>query len=57
MNVLGIVILVLLGIVVITIQQFVRIKMANFTSKIFDKLIKPKYQKRNKAPIDNDTAQ
>ncbi len=57
MNVLEIVILILLGILVITFQQFIRTKMIDVTRKTFDKFVRQKYEKRKESTKDNDTAQ
>ena len=48
MDYLKIIVLILLGLVVIMTQRFIRINMANIVSKIFDKEIKPKYEKRKR---------
>ena len=57
MNMLEIVILILLGILVITFQQFIRTKMVDVTRKTFDKFVKPRYEKRKGSTRDHDTAQ
>ncbi len=46
-----IIILILLGIVVVAIQQFIRVKMANFTSETFNKLVQPKHEKHEDIPL------